>query len=96
LEELNDEGAPVWAGELRGEWGIPSNVGLYLEELRSADANIRGLAAEKLGRVKDSAAVVPLMDALSDPQPAVRAMATWALDEINPTRHPTPVSQGRN
>lgn len=96
LEELTDAGAPVWAGGLRAEWAIPSNVGQYLEELRSPDSNTRALAAEKLGRVKDSAAVVPLMDALSDPEPAVRAMATWALDEINPTRHPTPVSQGRN
>ena len=31
-------------------------------------------------------AVKPLLETLRDPQPEVRAMAVWALDEINPSR----------
>ena len=46
----------------------------------------RGAAALRLGVLGDVAAVDPLLDALRDPDPGVRAMAVWALDEINPTQ----------
>jgi HEAT repeat protein len=97
LEEISDDDPPpVWAGELQGERPYPPDLQVYLQDLKAHDADTRSRAAEKLGRLGDSVAVVPLMDALSDPEPTVRAMATWALDEINPTRNPSPGSWGSN
>jgi HEAT repeat protein len=57
--------------------------------LGDEDPAARCSAAEWLGERGDPRAVEPLLDLLRDAEPAVRAMAVWALDEINPTRYGT-------
>ncbi len=82
----NDE---VWTGRLgsREARPIAGDPGALSAALRDRDPNMRRSAAEWLGIRGDERAVEPLLDALRDPVPAVRAMAIWALDEINPSRH---------
>jgi len=63
-----------------------------LSSLASADPDDRVEAAFNIGalgisRCRETAvAVKPLLETLRDPRPEVRAMAVWALDEINPSR----------
>jgi HEAT repeat protein len=63
-----------------------------LNELMSRDSDDRVDAAFDLGVLGMSGcqasdlAVKPLLETLRDPIPEVRAMAVWALDEINPSR----------
>jgi HEAT repeat protein len=82
----NDE---VWTGRLGSSEAraIAADPGALTAALRDADPNLRRSAAEWLGIRGDERAVDPLLDTLRDPQPAVRAMTIWALDEINPSRH---------
>jgi beta-lactamase regulating signal transducer with metallopeptidase domain len=87
LAEMDDHDPPeVWAGRLHeveaGGFSLEQALGL----LASDDPAVRAQAAEVLGRLGDPAAVDAPMDALDDPAPEVRAMAVWALDEINPSR----------
>jgi beta-lactamase regulating signal transducer with metallopeptidase domain len=80
----NDE---VWAGRLGSTEarGIADDLGALTAALRDDDPRMRRSAAEMLGIRGDERAVDPLLDALRDPEPSVRAMAIWALDEINPS-----------
>lgn len=75
----------LWAGELRaGERvfdGSPT-----VAALESNDPAVRAQTALALGRAGNADAVGALIAALSDPEATVRAAATWALDEINPSR----------
>jgi HEAT repeat protein/beta-lactamase regulating signal transducer with metallopeptidase domain len=82
----NDE---VWTGRLGSSEAraIADDLGALIAALRDDDPRMRRSAAEWLGMGGDERAVDSLLDALRDPQPAVRAMAIWALDEINPSRH---------
>ncbi|UCC82616.1 MAG: HEAT repeat domain-containing protein [Gemmatimonadota bacterium] len=82
----NDE---VWTGRLgsREARSFANDLGALTTALSDHDPRMRRSAAEWLGIRGDERAVEPLLDALRDPQPAVRAMAIWALDEINPSRH---------
>ncbi len=82
----NDE---VWTGRLgsREARAFANDLGALTTALSDDDPRMRRSAAEWLGIHGDERAVEPLLDALRDPQPAVRAMAIWALDEINPSRH---------
>jgi HEAT repeat protein len=57
-----------------------------ISALRHEDPGTRVSAAERLGRLGSERAVDALLNALRDPEPAVRAMAIWSLDETNPTR----------
>jgi len=57
-----------------------------IEDLRSEDESVRRIAAEDLGDCGDSDGVEPLVDALSDPSPAVREAATEALIRIGGER----------
>jgi HEAT repeat protein len=54
--------------------------------VRSDDPSLRRLAAEWLGLQGNERAVDLLLGALRDPEPSVRTVAIWALDEINPSR----------
>jgi hypothetical protein len=82
------ENEDVWAGRLgtREARAMSGDVPALLAALSDDDAGMRRSAAEWLGTSGDPQAVNPLLDALRDPEPSVRAMATWALDEINPSR----------
>lgn len=82
----NDE---VWTGRLGSSEAraIADDLGALIAALRDDDPRMRRSAAEWLGIHGDERAVEPLLDALRDPEPPVRAMAIWALDEINPSRH---------
>jgi len=82
----NDE---VWTGRLGSNEARPiaGDLDALIAALRDDDPRMRRSAAEWLGIRGDERAVDPLLDTLRDPRPAVRAMAVWALDEINPSRH---------
>jgi len=82
------ENTEVFAGEWHGWSGsAPTHdVDRLAGDLTSGDGNARQEAAWKLGLLDDELAVEYLLDALRDPDPAVRAMAIWALDETNPSR----------
>lgn len=81
-EAVSGDAPPVWAGRLQGPPVDPDGLRGYLLDLASDDAGLRVSAAERLGRLGHAMAVEPLIDALADGDPAVRAMAVWALDEI--------------
>ena len=82
------ENTEVFAGEWHGWSGsAPTHdVDRLAGDLTSGDGDARQEAAWKLGLLDDELAVEYLLDALRDPDPAVRAMAIWALDETNPSR----------
>ncbi|MGD2152502.1 MAG: HEAT repeat domain-containing protein, partial [Gemmatimonadales bacterium] len=82
----NDE---VWTGRLGSSEARPlaADLDALTAALRHDDPRMRRSAAEWLGIRGDERAVDPLLDTLRDSRPAVRAMAVWALDEINPSRH---------
>lgn len=71
---------------------VPDDLDDLLDDLRSDDPGVRHKAAFGIGLLgargdlKTLAPVEPLLGLLSDPDPAVRAMAVWSLDEINPSR----------
>ncbi len=91
------ENAEVWNGRLDDNMAVeacrlPAGLSRLLRDLGHTDTRIRHLAAFKLGIYgllgvpRVIGAVNPLLDILDDPDPGVRAMAVWALDEINPSR----------
>jgi len=82
----------VFAGEWHGWRGsAPTHdVDRLVGDLTSGDGDARQEAAWKLGLLGDELAVEYLLDALRDPDPAIRAMAIWALDETNPSRERRP------
>ncbi len=86
--ELGWESEEVWIGHLgtRRALSIGNDVPALIEALGDSDAALRTSAAEYLGDRGDPRAVEALLDTLRDPDPRVRAMAIWALDEINPSR----------
>lgn len=81
----NDE---IWTGRLGSTEAsaMEGDVRALLAALADDDPWMRRSAAEWLGCLGDERAVAGLLDALRDPEPSVRAMAIWALDEINPSR----------
>jgi beta-lactamase regulating signal transducer with metallopeptidase domain len=78
----------VFAGEWYGSSSsAPSDdIDGLVDDLTSGDGDTRQEAVWKMGLLGDELAVEYLLDALRDPDPAVRAMAIWALDETNPSR----------
>jgi HEAT repeat protein len=83
----------VWAGRFtaagasaRGASLETLPVARLIDELRAPVVPQRAAAALALGRAGDERAVDPVLDALRDSSPEVRAAAVWALDEINPSR----------
>jgi hypothetical protein len=69
-----------------------SDLDELMAGLRSEDSEVRHAAAFGIGwlgvsgDLEDIDPVEPLLDLLRDPDPGVRAMAVWSLDEINPSR----------
>jgi HEAT repeat protein len=82
------ENEEVWTGRLGSREAEPMSgtVATLVATLGDDDPRMRRSAAEWLGKSGDPQAVEPLLDALRDSEPSVRAMAVWALDEINPSR----------
>lgn len=73
-------GALVLAGLLVA--AAPAEQGRLLEQLQGGAAEARRVAAERLGEVGDAGAAPGLVQALRDPEPAVRHAAhaaLWAL-----------------
>jgi HEAT repeat protein len=85
----NDE---VWTGRLGSTEARASDgdVNALIVALSDDDPRMRRSAVEWLGVLDDERAVDGLLDALRDPEPSVRAMAIWALDETNPSRRHDP------
>jgi beta-lactamase regulating signal transducer with metallopeptidase domain len=81
------ENEQLWTGELGNSAArsIAGDVPALIEALADRDADMRTSAAEYLGELGDPRAVKTLLETLRDPDPEVRAMAVWALDEINPS-----------
>ncbi len=79
----------VWSGYLGSDAArrFAGDLSALIDALDDDDPKMRRSAAEWLGLRGEQSAVDPLLDALRDPEPSVRAMAIWALDEINPSRH---------
>jgi beta-lactamase regulating signal transducer with metallopeptidase domain len=86
--ELSWDSEEVWTGYLgtRKAQSIGLDVPALIDALDDKDAALRTSAAEYLGQRGDPRAVEALLDTLRDRDPSVRAMAIWALDEINPSR----------
>jgi beta-lactamase regulating signal transducer with metallopeptidase domain len=79
----------VWIGPLDVKWDaeVSQSASQLIRALQSSStAATRRLAARDLGLLGEFSAVDPLLDAMRDPDPMVRSMAVWALDEINPSR----------
>jgi len=64
------------------ENGGEDTLRFYLDRLEDENEGIRWKAAESLGRLKDPAAVGPLIDMLWDEDARVRIKAAWALGQI--------------
>ena len=88
------ENTEVWTGDWLG-WDGPRRL-RDLATLETAmtenDPDKRQYAAWEMGHRDDERAVEFLLDLLRDENPAVRAMAIWALDETNPSRRPRRVA----
>lgn len=69
--------------EVFGEFENLSAIDYLIQVLADPVAQVRVSAAETLGIIGHPGAVAALMTSLQDSDPDVRAMAVWALDEIN-------------
>ena len=68
-------------------------LGDLINALKDKDANVRLKAAEALGKLADSRAIDPLIEALkNDADWEIRDMAAWALGQINDPRSTDPLS----
>lgn len=69
----------------------PTCLATLLHTLQAGEAEMRGIAAVGLGKIKDRRAVEPLMAALSDDDDTLRANAAWALGELKESRAVEPI-----
>ena len=69
------------AGIALGKIGQPA-VKSLVELLHDLDPEMRRVAAEQLGKIRNPEALEPLLTALRDPDPNVQWWAAWALGEI--------------
>jgi HEAT repeat protein len=92
------ENSEVWTGWLgtHEARSMSGDVPALIAALNDGELAMRHSAAEWLGKSGDPRAVDPLLDALRDREPSVRAMAVWALDEINPSRAEREDDKGRD
>lgn len=86
LERAPVEHTQVWTGRHNPNMKIVDDVAAHIRSLSAESAKTRRNAALSLGVLGAFEAIDHLLDALRDPDPSVRAMAVWALDEINPSR----------
>ncbi len=63
----------------------------FIRMLSDDDEHNRWSAAESLGRIRDPAAVEPLIDTLWDDDSRVRLKAAWALGQIGDVRASGPL-----
>ena len=77
------------SSETSGDGGL----GDLINALKDRDANVRLKAAEALGKLADSRAIDPLIEALkNDANWEIREMAAWALGQIDDARSIDPLS----
>ena len=70
----------AWAlNEMKDKRAVSALCNLLLTDAR---AEVRTAAAEALGEIASNEALPSLQQALNDPEPGVRAKASWAIDEI--------------
>jgi HEAT repeat protein len=70
----------AWAlNEMKEERAVPALCDLLLRDSR---VEVRVAAAEALGEIRSSAALLALQRALNDTEATVRAKASWAIAEI--------------
>ncbi len=75
-----------------GHFKITGDPNGLIGQLDSKNATVRRDAAFNIGllgildQIQSTDAISSLLDKLRDQDPSVRAMAVWALDEINPSR----------
>jgi hypothetical protein len=75
------------------ETSADGELGDLINALKDKDANVRLKAAKALGKLADSRAVDPLIEALVyDENGNVREMAAWALGQIDDARTVDPLS----
>ena len=73
--------------------GMDERLAHFIRMLSDDDENSRWKAAEMLGRIRDPAAVEPLIDTLWDDDSRVRLKAAWALGQIGDVRALGPLRQ---
>jgi HEAT repeat protein len=85
IEALRDKDSNVRqrAGNALGKIGQPAGKSLIVL-LSNPDPEMRRVAAEQLGKIRNPEALEPLLTALRDPDPNVQWWAAWALGEIGP------------
>lgn len=96
LGERHWKNEEVWTGHLKSRLPRSRNAETLIKDLAKGNEDDRRKAAFALGGMgirqnyetmnEVESAVHALIAALEDPVPEVRAMAIWALDEINPSR----------
>jgi hypothetical protein len=89
IRKLEDKHAKVRQNAVDALVAIgPPAVDPLIAALKDADRNVRRLAAEALGRIKDPRAVVPLEGTQRDPDPSVRWNAIVAIVALGNIRDP--------
>jgi HEAT repeat protein len=86
---LKDPSPAVRAAAVRA-LGAPGNEQLFIETLGDPDADVRLLAADRLGEhgARGAERVAALVGALNDDHAGVRREAAWALGHIGPDAWP--------
>jgi HEAT repeat protein len=88
----HESGDPDPEQEISGsEIGQEERLSHFITMLSDDDEGNRWKAAELLGRMRDPAAVDPLIETLWDDDSRVRLKAAWALGQIGDQRAITPL-----
>jgi HEAT repeat protein len=90
-EPVNDEVPDQVSGEMPP--GRNERLAYFIQLLTDDNEGTRWKAAESLGRMRDPAAVDPLIDTLWDDDSRVRLKAAWALGRIGDPRALRPLQR---
>lgn len=74
-----------------GEEQDPAIIAALIDRLKDSDAGVRRAAANSLGNLKSTRAVLPLIDVLDDKDKEVRSSAVQALGNLQDARAVTPL-----
>jgi HEAT repeat protein len=90
-EPVNDEVPDQVSGEMPP--GRNERLAYFIQLLTDDNEGTRWKAAESLGRMRDPAAIDPLIDTLWDDDSRVRLKAAWALGRIGDPRALRPLQR---